>query len=147
MSNMDQRRLELRILHLKRKISQMNNEKEGLSEVALIRRVEDAILKTQGGIDELKQWAREIDLDPGYGKLIRCPDGIRRPKLPVFESREERAAVLENRAGTASGLSEADIRRAREWRAKRDGEVSIKNMDGRSPYIPEEERGRPRGTL
>jgi len=144
---MDQRRLELRILHLKRMISRMNNEKATLTEVAEIRRVEDAILEHQGGIKELKQWGREIDLDPNYGKLVRCADGFRRPKLPVFESREERAAALDNRAGTVSGMSESDVRRAREYRAKKDGEISIRNMDGRSPYLPDEERGPPRGSL
>ena len=144
---MDQRRLELRIVYLKRQISELTHRKSKETEVVQIRRVEDSILEIQGGIKELKQWAREIDLDPGYGKLIRCADGIRRPKLPVFESVEQRVAALANRAGTLTGLSESDVKRAREFRAREDAEVSIKNMDGRSPYIPEGERGPPRGTL
>ena len=134
-------------MYLKRKISKLENTKSELLEVVDIRRIEDAILDTQGGISELKQWSREIDLDPGYGKLMRCTDGIHRPKMPVFADAEERAAALDNRAGTTTGLSESDIRRAREFRAKEDGEVSIRNMDGRSPYIPEDERKPPRGTL
>ena len=144
---MDQRRLELRMRYLKRAIAELEYEKSKLSEVAQIRRIEDDVLEIQGGIRELKQWSREIDLDPGYGKLIRCADGKHRPKLPMFESKEERGIALDNRAGTLSGLSEADVRRAREFRAKEDAEISIKNMDGRSPYIPEEERKQPRGTL
>ena len=144
---MDQRRLELRIAYLKRQISELTHQKSKETEVVLIRRVEDGILEIQGGIKELKQWAREIDLDPGYGKLIRCADGVRRPKLPVFESVEQRVAALANRAGTLTGLSESDVKRAREFRAREDAEISIRNMDGRSPYIPEEERGPPRGTL
>ena len=67
--------------------------------------------------------------------------------MPVFVNAEERAAALDNRAGTTTGLSESDVRRAREFRAREDGEVSIRNMDGRSPYIPEDERKPPRGTL
>jgi len=144
---MDQRRLELRIFYLKRQIAELEHKRAKMSEVAEIRRIEDIILGLQGGIKELKQWSREIDLDPGYGKLIRCPDGIHRPKLPVFENREVRAVALDNRAGTLTGLSESDVRRAREFRAKEDAEVSIKNMDGRSPYIPEEERGQAKGTI
>jgi len=133
--------------YLKRAIAELEYEKSKLSEVAQIRRIEDDVLEIQGGIRELKQWSREIDLDPGYGKLMRCADGKHRPKLPMFESKEERGIALDNRAGTLSGLSEADVRRAREFRAKEDAEISIKNMDGRSPYIPEEERKQPRGTL
>ena len=133
-------------MYLKRHISKLENTQATLSEVVDIRRIEDNILLVQGGISELKQWSREIDLDPGYGKLMRCSDGVHRPKMPVFMNAEERAAALDNRAGTAT-LSESDIRRAREFRAKEDGEVSIRNMDGRSPYIPEEERKPPRGTL
>jgi len=144
---MDQRRIELRIMYLKRHISKLENTKATMSEVVDIRRIEDVILGIQGGISELKQWSREIDLDPGYGKLMRCSDGNRRPKLPVFVSAEMRASALENRAGTTTGLSEADVRRAREFRAREDAEVSIRSMDGRSPYIPEEERKPPRGTL
>ena len=144
---MDQRRLELRIMYLKRRISKIENTKATLTEVADMRRLDDAILEIQGGISELKQWGREIDLDPGYGKLMRCTDGIHRPKMPVFVSAEERASALDNRAGTTTGLSESDVRRAREFRAKEDGEISILNMDGRSPYIPESERKPPRGTL
>ncbi len=144
---MDQRRLELRIMYIKRRISIMEFSKSELSDVADIRRIEDGILLAQGGISELKQWSREIDLDPGYGKLMRCSDGIHRPKMPVFVDAEERASAMDNRAGTTTGLSESDVRRAREFRAKEDGEVSIRNMDGRSPYIPEDERKPPRGTL
>jgi len=144
---MDQRRLELRISFLKRQIATREHERTKMADVSKIRRVEDAILELQGGIKELKQWSREIDLDPGYGQLIRCADGIRRPKLPVFESREQRHAALNNRAGTLTGLSEADVRRARESRAREDGQVSIRNMDGRSPYIPAEERKPPKGTV
>ena len=143
---MDQRRLELRITYLKRGIAKLEYNKPNLSEVAEIRRVDDDILSLQGGISELRQWSREIDLDPGYGKLLRCADGIHRPKLPIFVSVEERTAALDNRAGTGT-LSESDIRRAREFRAKEDAEISIRNMDGRSPHIPEEERKQPRGTL
>ena len=134
-------------MYLKRHISKLENTRATLSEVVDIRRIEDAILLVQGGIGELKQWSREIDLDPGYGKLMRCSDGIHRPKMPVFVNAEERASALDNRAGTTTGLSESDVRRAREFRAKEDGEVSILNMDGRSPYIAEEERKPPRGTL
>jgi hypothetical protein len=65
----------------------------------------------------------------------------------VFVDKQQRAAALDNRAGTLTGLSESDVRRAREFRAKEDAEISIKNMDGRSPYIPEEERGQPKGCL
>jgi hypothetical protein len=72
---------------------------------------------------------------------------MHRPKLPVFESKQQREAALNNRAGTLTGLKESDVRRAREFRAKEDAEVSIKNMDGRSPYITEEERKPPRGSL
>jgi hypothetical protein len=134
-------------MFLKRGISKLENTKAELLEVVDIRRIDDAILGIQGGISELKQWSREIDLDPGYGKLLRCADGVHRPKMPVFVDAEERAAAMDNRAGTTTGLSESDIRRAREFRAKEDGEVSIRNMDGRSPYIPEDERKPPRGTL
>ena len=144
---MDQRRLELRIKYLKELVSAFVLKKAKLSEVSQIRRLEDEILSLQGGITELKQWAREIDQDPGYGKLIRHADGVRRPKLPVFEDKQQRAAALENRAGTLTGMSESDVRRAREFRAKEDAEMSIRNMDGRSPYIPEEERRQPRGSL
>lgn len=143
---MDQRRIELRIIYLKRQIAVMDHEKTKATDVGQIRRYEDSVLKTQGAIAELKQWTRELDLDPGYGKLIRSGDGSRKIKLPMFESREERAAALENRAGTAT-LSESDIRRAREFRAREDGEVSVRNMDGRSPYVSEEERKPPRGTI
>ena len=143
---MDQQRLDLRVTYLKRQIAEMNHQKTLLAEVAQIRRVEDDILELQGGIKELRQWSREIDLDPGYGRLIRCSDGMRRPKLPVFETREARSVALDNRAGTGT-LSEADVRRAREYRAREDGKLSILNMDGRSPYISEEERSPPRGTL
>ena len=144
---MDQRRLELRISYLRNLIAGMEAKRSGLSEVAQIRRLEDNILGLQGGIKELKQWAKEIDEDPGYGKLVRDPDGFRRPKLPVFESRQEREAVLANRAGAGPGLSESDVRRAREFRVREDAEIAAKGMDGRSPYIPEEERGASRGTL
>lgn len=144
---MDQRRLELRIMYVKRKIAGFENRKSKLTEVAEIRRIEDEILMYQGEIRGLKLWSREIDLDPGYGKLMRCTDGVHRPKMPVFVDAEERAAALDNRAGTTTGLSESDVRRAREFRAKEDGEISIRNMDGRSPYIPEDERKPPRGTL
>lgn len=144
---MDQRRIELRILYLTELAHGFALKKAKLSEVSQIRRLEDEILMLQGGIRELKQWSREIDLDPGYGKLIRHADGVRRPKLPVFEDKQQRAAALDNRAGTLTGLSESDVRRAREFRSKEDAELSIKNMDGRSPYITEEERGHPRGSL
>ena len=144
---MDQRRLELRLQYLKGLVSAFLLKKSKLSGVAEIRRLDDEILSLQGGINELKQWSREIDLDPGYGKLIRHADGIPRPKLPVFEDKQQRAAALENRAGTLTGMSESDVRRAREFRAKEDAEISIRTMDGRSPYIPEEERGQPKGTL
>jgi len=144
---MDQRRLELRIIYLTELIRGFALKKAKLTEVSEIRRIEDEILELQGGIKELKQWSKEIDQDPGYGKLIRHADGIRRPKLPVFVDKQQRATALENRAGTLTGLSESDVRRAREFRSKEDAELSIKNMDGRSPYIPEEERGQPRGCL
>jgi len=144
---MDQRRVELRVMYLKRQISEIEARKADLSDVSMIRRIEDDILRLQGGIRELKQWGREIDLDPGYGKLIRCADGMHRPKLPVFESREERSAALENREGTTTGMSASDVLRAREQNARDGAEVSIRNMDGRSPYVDEEERGEQRGTL
>jgi hypothetical protein len=143
----DQQRLELRTLYLTELVKGFELKRAKLSDVSEIRRLDDEILSLQGGIIELKQWAREIDQDPGYGKLIRHADGIRRPKLPVFVDKQQRAAALDNRAGTLTGLSESDVRRAREFRAKEDAEISIKNMDGRSPYIPEEERGPPRGCL
>jgi len=143
----DQRRIELRMLYLKQQIATMKHQLIGLSDVSAIRRIEDGVLELQGGLKELRQWGREIDLDPGYGKLIRCADGIHRPKLPVFESKEERTVALENRAGTTTGLSESDVRRAREFRAREDAEISIKSMDGRSPYVPEEERKQSRGSL
>ena len=144
---MDQRRLELRLLYLKELVAGFEQRKDKTTEVSEIRRLEDEILSLQGGIREVKQWSKEIDLDPGYGKLIRHADGIRRPKLPVFEDKQQRAAALDNMAGTLDGKSESDVRRAREFRAKEDAEVSIKNMDGRSPYIPDDERGPPRGSL
>jgi hypothetical protein len=144
---MDQRRLELRLLYLKELVDGFEQRRAKTSDVSEIRRLEDEILMLQGGIKEVKQWSKEIDLDPGYGKLIRHADGIRRPKLPVFVDKQQRAAALDNRAGTLDGKSESDVRRAREFRAKEDAEVSIKNMDGRSPYIPAEERGQPRGSL
>jgi len=144
---MDQRRLELRINFLKRQIATMEHERTKMADVSKIRRAEDDILELQGGIKELKQWSREIDLDPGYGQLMRCADGVRRPKLPVFESKEQRHVALNNRAGTLTGLSESDVRRARESRAREDGQTSIRNMDGRSPYIPAEERKPPKGTV
>ena len=144
---MDQRRLELRINFLKRQIATMEHERTKMADVSKIRRAEDDILELQGGIKELKQWSREIDLDPGYGQLMRRADGVRRPKLPVFESKEQRDVALNNRAGTLTGLSEADVRRARESRAREDGQTSIRNMDGRSPYIPAEERKPPKGTV
>ena len=144
---MDQRRLEMRMDYLMRTVAELKHKKSKMTEVADMRRIEDDILGLQGGIKELKQWSRELDLDPGYGKLMRCTDGKHRPKLPVFRSKEERGAALDNRKGTLTGLSESDVRRAREFRAREDAEISIKNMDGRSPYIPEEERKPPRGTL
>ena len=144
---MDQRRLELRVLYLRRLIKELELQKAEASEVALIRRVEDRILWLQGGIEELKQWSRELDLDPGYGKLVLGTDRIHRPKLPTFTTAAERTEALTNREGTLTGLSGADVKRAREFRAREDAEVSIKNMDGRSPYIPEEERKQPRGTV
>jgi len=144
---MDQRRLELRIQYLRELVAAFVLKKAKMSEVSQIRRLDDEILSLQGGIIELKQWSREIDQDPGYGKLIRHADGVRRPKLPVFENKQQRAVALENRAGTLTGMSESDVRRAREFRAKEDAEISIKNMDGRSPYISEEERGQSRGSL
>lgn len=144
---MDQRRLELRILYLRRAIAVLERDKRAMSEVAEIRRAEDAILGIQGGVSELLQWSREIDLDPGYGKLILGKDNIHRPKLPTFTTVAERTEALTNREGTLTGLSGADVKRAREFRAREDAEVSIKNMDGRSPYIPEEERKQPRGTI
>ena len=67
--------------------------------------------------------------------------------FPRRDTKAEVASALGNRAGTTEGLSEADVRRAREFRAKEDAEISIRNMDGRSPYIPEEERGPSRGSL
>ena len=144
---MDQRRLELRILYLTELAKGFSVMRAKLSDVSEIRRLDDEILGYQHRIAELKQWSREIDQDPGYGNLIRHADGVRRPKLPVFVDKQQRAAALENRAGTLTGLSESDVRRAREFRAKEDAELSIKNMDGRSPYIPEEERGHPGGCL
>jgi len=144
---MDQRRLELRVFYLRRLIKELELQKSGLSEVAMIRRIEDRILWLQGGVEELQQWSRELDLDPGYGKLILGKDNIHRPKLPTFSSVAERTEALTNREGTLTGLSGADVKRAREFRAREDAEVSIKNMDGRSPYIPEEERKQPRGTV
>lgn len=144
---MDQRRLELRVFYLRRLIKELELQKKGLSEVAGIRRIEDRILWLQGGIEELRQWSRELDLDPGYGKLILGKDNIHRPKLPTFSSVAERTEALTNREGTLTGLSGDDVKRAREFRAREDAEVSIKNMDGRSPYIPEEERKQPRGTV
>jgi hypothetical protein len=135
------------MIYLKRAIATLEHKKESLDDVSTIRRIEDEILKLQGGLLELRQWGRELDLDPGYGKLIRCTDGMHRPKLPVFESKQQREAALNNRAGTLTGLKESDVRRAREFRAREDAEVSIKNMDGRSPYITEEERKPPRGSL
>ena len=147
MGNMDQRRLEMRIGYLMRVVAELEHKKSKMTEVADMRRVEDSVLGLQGGIKELKQWSKELDLDPGYGKLIRCADGVHRPKLPVFASKEERGAALDNREGTLTGLSESDVRRAREFRAREDAEISIKNMDGRSPYIPEGERKPARGTL
>ena len=144
---MDQRRLELRLMYLKELVVGFELRKTKTSEVSEMRRLDDEILSLQGGIIELKQWSREIDQDPGYGKLMRHADGIRRPKLPVFVDKQQRAAALENRSGTLTGLSESDVRRAREFRAKEDAEISIRTMDGRSPYIPEEERGQSKGTL
>ena len=144
---MDQRRIELRIVYLKQQIDALDIQKAALSEVSQIRRIEDDILGKQGAIAELKQWGREIDLDPGYGKLVRCVDGVHRPKLPVFESREERAAATDNMEGTTAGMSASDVLRAREQNARDGAEVSIRNMDGRSPYVSEDERSAPRGTL
>jgi len=144
---MDQRRLELRVFYLRRLIKELELQKNGLSEVAEIRRIEDRVLGLQGGVNELKQWSRELDLDPGYGKLILGKDNIHRPKLPTFASVAERTQALTNRNETLTGLDEAGVRRAREFRAREDAEVSIKSMDVRSPYIPEEERKQPRGTI
>jgi len=144
---MDQRRIELRIVYLKQQIDALKSLRATLSDVSQIRRTEDDILKKQGGIKELKQWNREIDLDPGYGKMVRGPDGIHRPKLPVFESRAKRIATLDNMEGTTAGMSASDVLRAREQNARDGAEVSIRNMDGRSPYIDEEERSDPKGTL
>ena len=144
---MDQRRIELRVVYLKQQISALEDQRVALADVSQIRRAEDEILKKQGGVEELKQWGKEIDLDPGYGKMVRCADGMHRPKLPVFESREERAAALDNMEGTISGMSASDVLRAREQNARDGAEVSIRNMNGRSPYIAEEERSEPRGTL
>jgi hypothetical protein len=144
---MDQRRIELRVVYLKQQISALEDQRATLTDVSQIRRAEDEILEKQGGVKELKQWGREIDLDPGYGNLVRCSDGTHRPKLPVFESREERTAALDNMEGTISGMSASDVLRAREQNARDGAEVSIRNMDGRSPYISEEERSEPRGTL
>jgi len=144
---MDQRRLELRVMYLRRAIAVLERDKSAMSEVAEIRRAEDAILGIQGGVSELLQWSRELDLDPGYGKLILGKDNIHRPKLPTFTTAVERTEAFTNREGTLTGLSGADVKRAREFRAREDGEVSIRNMDGRSPYIPEEERKQPRGTV
>jgi hypothetical protein len=134
-------------MYLRRLIKELELQKAGLSEVAMIRRIEDRILWLQGGIEELKQWSRELDLDPGYGMLILDKDNIHRPKLPTFTTAAERTQALTNRTETLTGMSEVDVRRAREFRAREDAEVSLKNMDGRSPYIPEEERKQPRGTV
>jgi len=144
---MDQRRIELRIVYLKQQIDALKEQRATLSDVSLIRRAEDDILEKQGGVKELKKWGREIDLDPGYGKMVRGSDGMHRPKLPVFESREERAAAVDNMEGTTDGMSASDVLRAREQNARDGAELSIRNMDGRSPYIDKEERGEQRGTL
>ena len=133
--------------YLKLKIAEAEEMKARAGDVSTFRRIEDGILEMSGGLKELKQWSRELELDPRYGKLIRHSDGMLRPKLPVFERKKDVEAALENRAGTLTGLSEQDVLRAREWLAKEDAEVSIRNMDGRSPYIPDEERKPPRGSI
>jgi len=144
---MDQRRLELRIRYLKQQKAELEHLKTKAIEASQIVRLEREIFSKEERIEENKQWSREIDLDPGYVKLVRCSYGMHRPKLPVFESRERRIAAMENREGTPEGLSGDDVRRARETNARENAEKSIRNLDGRSPYIPEEERGPARGSV
>ena len=139
---------ELRLHFLNRDLERLREKREEADEDTAIASLDEAILRTEGRVLEMEDWLESYDEDPRYGTMIRNEEGIRVPKLPTFGNRQVLKERLENpEAEPNTGLGPDDIRRAREYRAKTDAQESIWVMDGRSPYIDEEERKQPKGDL
>jgi hypothetical protein len=102
-----------------------------------MRELERLLLKNEGKLEEMQDWMRILNKDPGWGDLINV-EGRQVPRMPKFKSPEERQERLANWP-SAKGHDEDYVRRAREFRAAEDAQDDARFLDGIGP-IAEEER-------
>jgi hypothetical protein len=89
-------------------------------------------------MDEIRQWQKADEASPKYGTQVRV-NGAWRPKLPEAGSIEKALAAMNSPDG-GLGHSAAAVRAAREFRAGKDAQTTVRSLDGRSPIVPEAER-------
>jgi hypothetical protein len=131
---MDNRAILMRLQFLeidrKRMLKEMDNLQPEQKDDLVSR-----VAEYDGRIMECKDWLEASKGDPGYGSSEKNFNGQWQPKLPTFVSKEEKEAKLANPEAHHFGLSDAEVKAARECRAAEDGEGAAHYLDGKGPYV------------
>lgn len=146
---MKHRDLEIRLQELEQQQAmlktQIDEAKAGEADKSMIGELMTKWVDVTARMNEIGLWQEADAKNPGYGIQIRV-DGMWRPKLPEFGSIEVAIAAMQSPDG-GSGLTQNEIWAARAFRAAEDAQETVKSLDGRSPFIPEEERKKFNTTL
>lgn len=98
-------------------------------DVAGIQRKIDAI---DAKIEELNDWLKILNQDPGWGDLINV-EGRKVPKMPTFKSDERKARRIEDPENWDRDLGHEQTARARDFNMKNNAQDAAFVMDGGGP--------------
>ena len=80
---------------------------------------------------ECRDWLEIDKADPKFGEYHKGDNGRWHPKLPTFKNAGDREDVLSNMEGKGES-DPAEIKAAREWRARKDAQEQADYLDGKN---------------
>lgn len=120
------------------RIDELNVQKKTLVKKALD--LKKRIEHIDGAIDEMWKWHESWEEKGEYGYRT-LEDGVRVMKVPKFKTQEEMQQALEGKEAAIGGVDKKFTMRARESRARADGQQAVDVLDGKSPFYEEENDG------
>ena len=103
-----------------------------------IRDLEKQLERVEGRIEEMWNW-HDIHRDTGEYGHHSLEGGVRVLKVPKFKAQEEMERALSGEPAAIDRADEKETIRAREARARLDGQQLIDNLDGNSPLDKRED--------
>ena len=113
------------------RIDELNIRKRVLIKKALD--LKKQIERVDGRIEEMWEWLDSWKEKGEYGHRT-LENGVRVMKVPTFKTQEEMQKALSGKPQAIGGASEKETLRAREGRARGDGQQAVNVLSGMSPY-------------